>query len=107
MGFYQWFDKQNLGIKVLLLIPIWGWVFSLLYRIDKFIENKDVASLVGFILVLVIGFVINIVDLVTVCMDGTIKFLVYGGENFGIEGTIDSNNNSNSSSNSNDTKNNE
>lgn len=101
MGFCDWFDKQSTGIKILCLIPIWGWVFCLLYRIDRFVEHKDTASLIGIILILVIGIVINILDIVTVCMDGTIKFLVYGGENFGIEGSLDSND----SNNSNDKKN--
>ena len=89
MGFYQWFDKQSKAVKIILLIPFWGWVFSFLYRLDKFIEHKDVASLIGFILALVIGFIVSIVDIITVLIDGNIKFLVYGGENFGINGTVD------------------
>ncbi|MCR5350782.1 MAG: hypothetical protein K6E20_07320 [Acholeplasmatales bacterium] len=88
MGFYQWFDKQDTAIKVLLLIPFWGWIFSFLYRLDKFIENKDTASLIGWILCLIIGFIVSIVDIVTVLMDGTIKILVSDGENFGINGKV-------------------
>lgn len=92
MGFYQWFDKQDKAVKILLLIPFWGWIFSFLYRLDKFIENKDVASLIGWILALLIGFIVAIIDLVTVILEDKILFLVSGGENFGINGTVDSNN---------------
>ena len=92
MGFYQWFDEQDKGIKALLLIPFWGWIFSFLYRLDTFIENRDVASLIGFILAIIPGtnFVVAIVDLITVLMEGRIVFLVSGGENFGINAKVDS-----------------
>ena len=90
MGFYQWFDKQDKVIKAVLLIPFWGWIFSFLYRLDKFLENRDVASLIGWILALVIGFVVSIIDLITVITEDKIMFLVSGGENFGINGTVDS-----------------
>ena len=91
MGFYQWFDKQDKGIKVLLLIPFWGWIVSFLYRLDKFIENKDVASLIGFILAVIpaTGFVVALVDLITVLVENRIMFLVSGGENFGINAKVD------------------
>lgn len=89
MGFYQWFDKQSQVVKIILLIPFWGWIFSLLYRLDKFIENRDVASLIGFILCLVVGFFMAIIDLITVATDNKITILVHGGENFGINGTVD------------------
>ncbi len=91
MGFYQWFDKQTQGVKIILLIPFWGWIFSFLYRLDKFIENKDVASLIGFVLSLVIGYIIAIIDIVTVAVENKILILVSGGENFGINGKVDSN----------------
>ena len=90
MGFYQWFDNQDKVIKAVLLIPFWGWIFSFLYRLDKFLENRDVASLIGWILALVIGFVVSIIDLITVITEDKIMFLVSGGENFGINGTVDS-----------------
>lgn len=89
MGFCQWFDKQDKVIKIVLLIPFWGWIFSFLYRLDKFIENKDIASLIGWILALVINFVVSIIDLITVIVYDKIMFLVAGGENFGINGTVD------------------
>ena len=90
MGFCEWFDKQDKVIRIILLIPFWGWIFSLVYRIVAFAEHKDVASLIGFILTLFIGFIVALVDLITVITNDKILFLVYGGENFGINGTVDS-----------------
>ena len=92
MGFCEWFDKQDKVIKIILLIPFWGWIFSLIYRIVAFAEHKDIASLIGFILTLFIGFIVALVDLITVITNDKILFLVYGGENFGINGTVDSTN---------------
>lgn len=93
MGFCEWFDKQDKTIKIVLLIPFWGWIFSFLYRLDKFVENKDVASLIGWILALVIGFIVSLIDLITIATEDKIMFLVTGGENFGINGKVDSEDN--------------
>jgi len=93
MGFCEWFDKQDKVIRIILLIPFWGWIFSLIYRIVRFAEHKDTASLIGFILAIFFGFVIALIDLITVITNDKILVLVYGGENFGINGTVDSNNN--------------
>ena len=90
MGFCDWFDKQDKTIKIVLLIPFWGWIFSFLYRLDKFISNRDIDSLIGWILALVIGFIVSLVDLITIATENKIMFLVSGGENFGINGTVDS-----------------
>ena len=92
MGFCEWFDKQDKVIRIILLIPFWGWIFSLIYRIVAFAEHKDTASLIGFILAIFFGFVIALIDLITVITNDKILILVYGGENFGINGTVDSNN---------------
>ena len=89
MGFCKWFDEQTTALKVILLIPFWGWFFSFLYRLDRFLEHRDVASLIGWILALVFNFFMSILDLISVALYGKIKFLVYGGENFGINGTVD------------------
>ena len=93
MGFCEWFDKQDKTIKIVLLIPFWGWIFSFLYLLDKFVENKDVASLIGWILALVIGFIVSLIDLITIATEDKIMFLVTGGENFGINGKVDSEDN--------------
>ena len=43
----KWFDSLSKEIKVILLIPIWGWVFSALYRIFYYVEKeKDVPTLI-------------------------------------------------------------
>lgn len=93
MGYIKWFDGQSKGIKALLLIPFWGWAIGALYRLFKFIETKETASLVGAILGVVIGFIISIIDLVHVLTSGTIKLFVPGGNNFGIKGTVTSDDN--------------
>ena len=93
MGFCEWFDKQDKTIKIVLLIPFWGWIFSFLYRLDKFISNRDIASLIGWILALVIGFIVSLIDLITIATEDKIMFLVTGGENFGINGKVDSEDN--------------
>ena len=94
MGYIKWFDEKSKGIKALLLIPFWGWAIGALYRLFKFIETKETASLVGAILgVVFLGFFISIIDLVHVLTSGTIKLFVPGGENFGIKGTVTSDDN--------------
>ena len=94
MEYCEWFNKQDKVLKIVLLIPIWGWIFSLLYRIFDFAEHKDTATLICCILFIVpfVGFVVNVIDIVTVAIDDKISFFVHGGENFGINGTVDSNN---------------
>ena len=64
----KWFDSLSKEIKVILLIPIWGWVFSALYRIFYYVEiEKDVPTLIVGILCIipVIGFIVSLLDLVT------------------------------------------
>ena len=93
MEFTKWVDEQSKVVKILLFIPIWGWVFGFLYRLFEFIEHKETASLVGFILCVApfVGFVMSILDLVFICIDGKLKFFVISGENFGISGTVNGN----------------
>lgn len=95
MGFTKWVDEQSKGMKILLFIPFWGWVIGALYRLFKFIETKETASLVGAILNIIgiIGFFISIVDLVHIVSSGSIKLFVPGGESFGIKGTVNSDDN--------------
>ena len=95
MGFTKWFDEQSKGIKILLMIPFWGWIFGALYRIFKFVETKETANMIGFILFVIpfIGFFLSIVDLVTIISEGKISVLVSGGNNFGITGKVTSDDN--------------
>ena len=93
MGYIKWLDEQSKGMKILLFIPFWGWAIGALYRLFKFIETKETASLVGAILGVVIGFIISIIDLFHVITTGNIKLFVPGGESFGIKGTVTSDDN--------------
>ena len=92
MGFTKWFDEQSKGIKILLMIPFWGWIFGALYRIFKFVETKETANMIGFICFVIpfIGFFLSIVDLVTIITSDKITILVTGGNNFGITGKVTS-----------------
>ena len=92
MGFTKWVDEQSKAVKILLFIPIWGWIFGFLYRIFKFIETNETATLIGAILffIPITGFILSIVDLVFIATEDKLKVLVPGGENFGINGTISS-----------------
>ena len=93
MGFTKWVDEQSKAVKILLFFPIWGWIFGFLYRLFKFIETSDTATLIGMILFIIpfTGFILSIVDLVFIITEGKVKVLVVGGENFGISGTVSSN----------------
>lgn len=90
MGFPKWVDEQSKGMKILLFIPIWGWVIGFLYRLFKFIETKETATLIGMILFVIpfTGFILSIVDLVFIITEDKIKLFVPGGENFGINGNV-------------------
>ena len=92
MGFPKWVDEQSKVVKILLFIPIWGWVIGFLYRLFKFIETKETATLIGMILFVIpfTGFILSIVDLVFIIIEDKIKIFVPGGENFGIKGSVSS-----------------
>ena len=92
MGFPEWVDSQSKGVKIILFIPFWGWIFGFLYRLFKFIETKETATLIGMILFIIpfTGFILSIVDLVFIITEDKLKVLVPGGENFGINGTVSS-----------------
>lgn len=65
----KWFDGLATILRVILLLPRWGWVFSGLYRIFAFAGSKykNVWTLVLGICCLfpLVGFVVSIIDLVT------------------------------------------
>ena len=90
MGFTKWVDEQSTAVKALLFFPIWGWIFGFLYRIFKFIETEETATLIGAILFIIpfTGFILEIVDFIFIIMEGKVKLLVPGGENFGINGKV-------------------
>ena len=95
MGFPEWVDSQSKGVKILLFIPFWGWIIGFLYRLFKFIDTKETATLIGMILFIIpfTGFILSIVDLVFIITEDKIKLFVPGGENFGITGTVSSESN--------------
>lgn len=74
----KWFDSLSTTVRIVLLIPIWGWVFSGLYRIFKYVEgeNKNVATLVvGILCFFCIGFIFSLIDLITTIMNNKISIL--------------------------------
>ena len=94
MGFTKWVDEQTKAVKILLFIPFWGWIFGFIYRILKFVETNETATLIGAILFLIpfTGFILSIVDLVFIITEDRLGVLVPGGENFGINGKVNTEN---------------
>lgn len=73
----KWFENLSKVLRIILFIPIWGWVFSALNRIFKFVDKKNTVTLVVGILCIIpiIGFVLSIVDLVTTITSDKITVL--------------------------------
>lgn len=74
----KWFDDLDKVVRIILFIPIWGWIFSAIYRIVTYVNNKNnVVTLVMGILCIIpiVGFVLSIVDLVTTITDDKVKVL--------------------------------
>ena len=56
MNFDQWFDKQSLVVKIILIIlPLVGWVMEILIRISAYTRNKNNTDLVLLIVFLLLG----------------------------------------------------
>ncbi len=74
----KWFDSLSTTVRIILLIPIWGGIFSGLYRIFKYVEgdNKNVVTLVvGILCFFGIGFIFSLIDLITTIMNNKISIL--------------------------------
>ena len=73
----SWFESLPKIVRIILFIPFWGWVFSALNRIFKYVDKKNVVTLVVGILCVIpiIGFVMSIIDLVTTITDDKIAVL--------------------------------
>lgn len=71
------FDSLDKVIRIILLIPIWGWITSAFYRIFKYAKKGNVVTLlVGVLCIIpVVGFFVSIVDLVTTILDNKIYVL--------------------------------
>lgn len=71
----SWYDSLPLWVKILVQV-IGGAVIGGIYRILKFVENKNVVTLVAGILNFVgLCFVFWVVDIVTQVMHGKITIL--------------------------------
>lgn len=73
----MWFDKQSKIVRILLLIPAWGWLTSGLYRFFRYGKSKNLVTLVVGILCLfaIPGFVVSLVDLITTALNDKIELL--------------------------------
>ncbi len=79
MGFVNWIDGQSKLVKILLFIPIWGWVLGFLYRLFKFInDTSKTINLIGCILFIVpfIGWVFGIIEFILVIINGKPSLVV-------------------------------
>ncbi len=71
----SWYDSLPLWVKILVQV-IGGAIVGGIYRILKFVENKNVVTLVAGILNFVgLCFVFWVVDIVTQVMHGKITVL--------------------------------
>ncbi len=72
-----WFENLSKIVRIILFIPIWGWIFSALNRIFKYVDSKNVVTLVVGILCIIpiVGFVLSIIDLVTTITSDKITVL--------------------------------
>ena len=75
----MWLDRQSKITKIILFIPLWGFLVSAIYRIASYIKyKKDITTLIVGICLIVpfIGIFFSIVDLVTVCLDKELTLFV-------------------------------
>ena len=69
------FEALPLIAKVLLIFFL-GWIICGVYRILRYLEKKNVVTLVvGILCFFGIGFIATIVDIVTECLSGRITVL--------------------------------
>jgi len=75
----MWFDKQPLWLKVVLLVPIWGWLTSGIYRIVKSASGKVnvIGIVIGVLCIItgIVGFIMSIIDIYSVITKGKIDVL--------------------------------
>ncbi len=73
MKFYQWFNKQSLLIKVLLMIiPVVNWICELLIRGSVFLKKKSITSLLVLLLYVFVGWgeILEIIDIIWLVLKG-------------------------------------
>ena len=65
MTFDKWLEKQDKLIKViLLLIPFVGWVCEILVRLSAVLRKASSTNLLGLVLYIFFGWVLQFVDLI-------------------------------------------
>jgi len=74
------FNNLDKSIRILLFIPIWGWIVSALYRIFLYdeSESKNTTYLIVGIFSLIfgiLGFILSILDLVSTITQDKVTFL--------------------------------
>lgn len=75
MNFDQWFEKQSLAVKIILIIlPLVGWVMEILIRISAYTRSKNNMDLVLLIVFLLLGWtwVPLIIDVIYLATKGHI-----------------------------------
>ncbi len=78
MAFDKWFAKQNLLIKIILLIiPVVNWVVELLVRWSAFLRKSSGVHLVMALVATIFGvfYLLEIIDIVWTLLKGQL-FLV-------------------------------
>ena len=74
----KWFDGLDKLVKIILLMPIWGWIFAGLYRVFTYVDKKKnpVTLVMGILCIIpIVGFIFSIIDIVTVATENKIKIL--------------------------------
>ena len=73
MSFDKWFYGQERIVQMLLLIiPFVGWVVECLVRLSVALNKKDAASIIVFVLFLVVGWgwLLCLIDLIYLILNG-------------------------------------
>lgn len=69
---FKWINSQSKIIKIILFIPIYGFVFSALYCISSYLTfKKDITTLIVGICLFIpfIGFFFAITDLIKISLN--------------------------------------
>jgi hypothetical protein len=70
MEFQNWFYKQNLLVKViLLLIPVVNWIVEILVRASILLKKNTLTNIIGLVLFIIPwGAILSWVDLVMILL---------------------------------------
>ncbi len=72
MTFDKWFNEQSTLLKVILLIPVVGWIVEVLVRLSVMLRTKSPVHIVVFLLFLLVGWgwFLGVIDLIYLCLKG-------------------------------------